>query len=131
MDVRRAPDEPIVEHGGTCSTFFMFHKETFRDESEGSYLEYISEFEIPAGERLEPHTHDTHEFYYMLTGNAMMDIEGEQQEVGPGDLIHIGRNEVHSIWPTGEQAMRALAFATSFMPRGHAGAVSAVGTSGH
>jgi quercetin dioxygenase-like cupin family protein len=120
MDVRRAPAEPIVEHGGTCATYFMFYKESFRDETEGSYLEYISEFEIPVGGRLEPHTHDTHEFYYLLSGAAIMEVEGEHREVGPGDLIRIGRNEVHSIWPTGDQPMRALAWATSFMARGEA-----------
>jgi len=120
MDVRRAPADPIVEHDGTCSTYFMFHKESFRDETEGSYLEYISEFEIAVGAHLDPHVHDTHEFYYVLSGDAIMDIEGEQRAVGPGDLIHIGRNESHSIWPTGDVPMRALAFATSFMSRSEA-----------
>lgn len=131
MDVRRPPSEPVVEHDGTCFTYFMFPKESYRDETEGSYLEYIAEFEIPAGQRLDPHIHDTHEFYYMLVGDAVVEINGEQRDVGPGDLIHIDRNEVHSIWPKGDHAMRALAFATSFMPRSSAGAVSVGHASGH
>ena len=118
MDVRNAEVEPTIEHGGTCYTYFMFPKESFREESEGSYLEYVAEFEIPVGQRLEPHTHDSHEFYYLLKGKAIMDIEGRQQEVGPGDLVHIGRDEVHSIWPIGDEPMRAFSFAASFMPPG-------------
>jgi mannose-6-phosphate isomerase-like protein (cupin superfamily) len=120
VDIRNAKVEPTVEHGGTCYTYFMFPKESYRKETMGSYLEYIAEFEIPAGERLEPHTHDTHEFYYILSGRAKVEIDGEQRDVAPRDLIHIGREQVHSIWPVGDEPLRALAFASSFMPEGSA-----------
>ena len=46
MDVRSAQVEPTIEHGGTCHTYFMFPKESYRSETEGSYLEYVAEFEI-------------------------------------------------------------------------------------
>ena len=118
MDVRSAQVEPTIEHGGTCHTYFMFPKESYREETEGSYLEYVAEFEIAAGAHLEPHTHDTHEFYYMLAGVATLEIDGEQRKVGPGDLIHIPRNALHSIWPEDGGSLRALSFAVSFMPPG-------------
>jgi quercetin dioxygenase-like cupin family protein len=122
MDVRNAKIEPTIEHGGTCRTFFMFPKESIRRETEGSYLEYVSEFEIAAGTHLEPHRHNTHEFYYILSGKALMQIGQEKREVGPGDLIHIPPNAVHSIAPLGDTVpMRALAFAASFLPPGGAG----------
>jgi quercetin dioxygenase-like cupin family protein len=121
MDVRNARIPPTIEHGGTCKTFFMFPKESIRGDTEGSYLEYISEFEIAPGTHLEPHRHNTHEFFYILSGRALMQIEREKREVGPGDLIHIPPNAVHSIAPAGAQTMRALAFAASFLPPGGSG----------
>lgn len=121
MNIMNAKIEPTIEHGGTCHTYFMVPKEAMRVETEGSYLEYVSEFEIAAGSHLEPHRHNTHEFYYVLKGRALMQIGAEKQEVQPGDLIHIPPNVVHTIAPIGGQPVRALAFAASFLPPGGAG----------
>jgi quercetin dioxygenase-like cupin family protein len=119
MDVRNANVEPVVEHGGSCLSYFMIPKESVRDETTGSYLEFVGEFELEPGTRLQPHFHDTHEFYYMLQGEAIMQIEKEQQRVKPGDLICIPRNAVHSIWPASDgDSFRAMAFAVSFQPPG-------------
>src|SRR6516165_3202105 len=115
VDVRNAKIEPTIEHGGTCKTFFMFPKESIRSATEGSYLEYVSKFEIAPGIHLEPHKHNTHEFFYILSGRALMQVGRERREVEPGDLIHIPPNTVHSIAPLGANVpMRALAFAASF-----------------
>jgi quercetin dioxygenase-like cupin family protein len=121
MHVTNSKVEPTVEHGGTCHTYFMIPKEALRKETEGSYLEYIAEFEIAAGSHLEPHRHNTHEFYYILKGNALMQIGAEKREISPGDLVHIPPNDVHSIRPIGDGPVRALAFAASFLPPGGAG----------
>jgi quercetin dioxygenase-like cupin family protein len=122
MEVTNASVEPVMEHGGSCKTFFLVPKESMRKETEGSYLEFVSEFEIAAGTRLEPHKHDTHEYYYILSGKALMQVGGEKREVKPGDLIHIPRNVVHSIAPAEKDVpLRALAFAASFLPAGGAG----------
>jgi quercetin dioxygenase-like cupin family protein len=100
----------------------MFPKESIREATEGSYLEYVSEFEIAPGTHLEPHKHNTHEFFYILSGRALMQIGHEKREVVPGDLIHIPPHAVHSIAPLGtNEPMRALAFAASFMPQGGSG----------
>jgi quercetin dioxygenase-like cupin family protein len=122
VDVRNAKVEPTLEHGGTCQTFFLVPKESLRAATHGSYLEFVCEFEIAAGARLEPHKHDSHEFYYVLAGRALMQIEREKREVSPGDLIYIPPNAVHTIAPTDAgKPVRALAFAASFMPPGGAG----------
>ncbi len=127
MDVRNAKIEPTIEHGGTCLTYFMFPKESVRKGSEDGYLEYVSEFELKPGAHLEPHIHDSHEFYYMLTGEAVVQVADEQRKIGPGDLVHIPRNTVHSIWPSREgESFRAFAFAIAYMPEdktGHSVAV--------
>jgi quercetin dioxygenase-like cupin family protein len=112
MDVRNAKIEPTIEHGGTCRTFFMFPKESIRDATESSYLEYVSEFEIAPGTHLEPHKHNTHEFLYILSGRALMQVGREKREVEPGDLIHIPPNTVqHS--SAGHKRAQRLAFAAA------------------
>ena len=119
MDVRNADVEPTIEHEGSCLSYFMVPKESFREETEGGYLEFIGEFELKPGARLAPHYHDSHEYYYLLSGDAITQIESEQRRVAPGDLIHIPRNAVHSIWSASEtEPFRALAFAVSFQPPG-------------
>ncbi len=111
----------MLEHGGTCRSWFFFHKEELRDETEGGYLEFIDEFELAAGAALEPHSHDTDEFYYLLSGNAVMRVGDEEQEVVPGNLIRIPRNEIHSIRAQEGEGFRALAFAISYMPKDKTG----------
>ena len=120
MDVRNTAELPVtVEHGGTCLTTFTYPKESFREETKGSYLEYVAEFELTPGAHLEPHRHDSHEFYRILEGEAIIQIEDEQRLLTPGDLVRIPPNAVHSIWPAREGgSFRALSFAVSFMPEG-------------
>ena len=112
---------PIFEHGGTCKTYFMIEKEAMRQATMGSYLEFVAEFEVAAGSHMEPHRHNTHEFYYILKGKALMQIEREKRELEVGDLVHIPPNAVHTIKPIGEGPVRGLAFAASFLPPGGAG----------
>ena len=121
MDVMNAKVEPTIEHGGTCHTYFMVPKEAMRASTDGSYLEYVAEFEIAAGSHLEPHRHNTHEFYYVLKGKALMQIGPEKREIVPGDLVHIPPEAVHSIAPIEGGSVRCLAFAASFLPPGGAG----------
>jgi len=82
----------------------------------GSYLEYVAEFELKPGASLHPHYHDSMEFYRILEGEAVIQIEDEQRLLTPGDLVHIPRNAKHSIWPARKgKSFRAFSFAASFM----------------
>jgi quercetin dioxygenase-like cupin family protein len=117
MDIRTASVPPTIEHEGTAFSYFMIPKQAMRDETEGSYLELVCEFELAPGARLDPHSHNSHEFYYLLRGEAVMQIEDEQSTLRPGDLVHIPPNAAHSIWPAGDEGFRAFAFAVSFEPR--------------
>ena len=57
LKVMNSNIEPTIEYGGTCKTYFMIPKESMRTETEGSYLELVSEFEIAAGHYLELDLH--------------------------------------------------------------------------
>lgn len=121
MIIKDANVEPIVEHGGTCLGYFFFEKEELRDETTGGYLEFFNEFELRAGAALEPHSHDSDEFYYILRGEAMMRVSDEESPLRAGQLVRIPRNEIHSIRALGNEGFRAIALAISYMPEDQVG----------
>lgn len=107
----------IVHHTG--AVFWMVPEASMRAETEGtSFFDFVSEFTVAPGSQLEPHYHDTYEFYYVLSGEAAMQIESEAHVVRPGDLITIPRNQRHTIWPIGDEEIRALCFSVSFQAPG-------------
>lgn len=115
MDIRTAKTaRNFIEHEGTVIINSFVPKFTMREETDGGFLEFVDRFEIKAGGKAAPHFHDTHEFYYILEGAPVVQIENEAHRVEPGELIHIPRNARHSIWPTTEQGMKGLCFSISY-----------------
>ena len=41
-----------------------------KELTDGGYLELANEFEVAVGGEVFPHTHPTHEFYFVMTGGA-------------------------------------------------------------
>ena len=67
----------------------------------------LAEASLPAGAATERHYHkQSEEIYFILDGHGMMEIDGEQQEVGPGDAILIPPGAWHQI--TASTAIRFL-----------------------
>jgi mannose-6-phosphate isomerase-like protein (cupin superfamily) len=56
---------------------------------------------LPAGLVSLPHRLKTSEVYYILSGQGRMSIDGEEQEVGPGQAIYIPPQAVQFIRNTG------------------------------
>ena len=105
MDVRSIEDvEPIVEHNGTVPVWWMIKSREFKDITEGGFLELVNEFEVAGGGYVEPHSHPTHEFYYVLNGRGIMQIGDEEREVRQGDLVHIPPDVVHTLRPVSDHA---------------------------
>jgi quercetin dioxygenase-like cupin family protein len=103
---------PSPMHQGTVPVWWLWAPRALKEATTGGYLELVAEFEVEAGGELHPHSHHTHEFYYMLGGRAVMTIEGESREVVPGDLIYIPPDALHTIRPvSGNASIRALVFA--------------------
>ena len=119
MFIKRADQlEPEIVHD-TGAVYWIVPEGSMRDETEGSsFFDFVSEFTVQPGAQLQPHYHDTFEFYYILSGRAIMQIEDEANHVKPGDLVKIPRNARHTIWPTGDEEIRALCFSTSFQAPG-------------
>ena len=105
MDVRNIRDKaPVVEHNGTVPVWWMVESREMKEATEGGFLELVNEFEVAGGGHVEPHSHPTHEFYYVLSGRGIMDIEGDVREIGQGDLVHIPPDRVHTLRPVSDHA---------------------------
>lgn len=108
---------PVLEHDDTVASYFMFPFDALRKETEGSHLQFINEFYVEANKAIEPHFHNTHEFYYVLAGQGTMRVGDAVAEVHPGQLIHTPPNVPHSIYAH-RSGVRCLAFAVSFIAEG-------------
>ena len=85
MDVRNVAEvEPEVEHNGTVPVWWLIKPREMFDLTDGGYLELANEFEVAVGGEVFPHSHPTHEFYFVMTGEGTMVIAGEERHVGPG-----------------------------------------------
>jgi quercetin dioxygenase-like cupin family protein len=113
MDVRSIEESlPLPMHHGTTPVWWLWEPRELKEASLGGYLELIGEFVVEAGGHVAPHSHHTHEFYYLLGGRAIMTIEDEERELVPGDAVHIPPDKVHSIRPASPNAsIRSFVFA--------------------
>jgi mannose-6-phosphate isomerase-like protein (cupin superfamily) len=113
MDVRSIEDvAPVVEHNGTVPVWWLVRSQEMREATDGGFLELVSQWEVAGGGLVDPHSHPTHEFYFILSGRGIMKIGDEERAVGQGDLIYTPPDTTHSIWPTTDNApLRGLAFA--------------------
>lgn len=58
----------------------------------------LAEATLPTGCATDRHYHQrSEEFYYLLEGRGMMEISGEEREVGPGDAVLIPAGAWHQI----------------------------------
>lgn len=61
----------------------------------------LAEAFLPPGAETERHYHRlSEEFYYISEGRGLMEIDGKQREVGPGDAILIPAGAWHQIRAT-------------------------------
>ena len=105
MDVRNIEDvAPVVEHNGTVPVWWMVNSREMKEQTDGGFLELVNEFEVAGGGYVDPHSHPTHEFYYVLRGRGTMTIGDEERLIGQGDLVHIPPDVVHSLRPLTEFA---------------------------
>jgi quercetin dioxygenase-like cupin family protein len=105
MDVRSIENvEPVVEHNGTVPVWWLFKSREMKEITDGGFLELVNEFEVAGGGYVDPHSHPTHEFYYVTSGRGIMTIDGEDRPIVQGDLVHIPPDKVHSLRPVSDHA---------------------------
>ncbi|SDO00853.1 Cupin domain-containing protein [Klenkia soli] len=107
----------VLEHDDTVASYFMLPMESMREATQGSHLQFVNEFTVDPLKAIEPHFHDSHEFYYVLSGRGTMRVGTDVYVVTPGDLVHTPPNVPHSIFAH-HSGVRCLAFAVSFAEKG-------------
>ena len=88
MPVYRFEDLPTVQQNPNLSSN--------RGESIKGERMYFCHRKRPEGTRAEPHYHPCEQFIYVLRGRQHITVDGEEHLAGPGDVIHIPPNAVHS-----------------------------------
>jgi quercetin dioxygenase-like cupin family protein len=113
MDVRSIESVTASpEHQGTVPVWWLYRPRELKTATTGGYLELVSEFEVKGGGAVHPHSHFTHEFYYVVSGRGRMTIDGETRQIAQGDLVHIPPGAVHSLAPVSPHAsIRCFCFA--------------------
>ena len=105
MDVRNIEEvAPVVEHNGTVPVWWMVNSREMKEITDGGFLELVNEFEVAGGGYVDPHSHPTHEFYYVLRGRGIMTIGDEDRTIAQGDLVYIPPDVVHSLRPVTDHA---------------------------
>ena len=102
MDIRKySEQEPFTtKDGSTIRSLLDLSNAPVQKQS-------LAEATLPAGGETERHYHKlSEELYYLLEGKGLMEIEGEEREVGPGDAILIPSGAWHQIKAT--ESLRVL-----------------------
>jgi mannose-6-phosphate isomerase-like protein (cupin superfamily) len=64
---------------------------------------------VPAGEQEQRHYHErAQQFFYVLSGQASLEISGEEQVLYPGQGVHVPAKVPHQLSNRGTEALRFL-----------------------
>ncbi len=72
----------------------------------------------PGGEQ-RIHSHQPEQVYFIIEGTGLMSVDGETQEVGPGDCIFIPSGRPHGLINDGGVILRYFSAAAPAYEAGH------------
>ena len=104
MDVRNLADVPafVTKDGSEIRELLAHRNSGIRNQS-------LAEARLQVGSATQEHYHPrSEEIYYITHGTGRIRIEGEEQEIGPGDAIAIRPGQRHKLWNTGPEPLRLL-----------------------
>ncbi|OPA75748.1 hypothetical protein BVG16_20685 [Paenibacillus selenitireducens] len=74
---------------------------------------------LSAGQEVELHYHDCHEYWIIVSGRGICTTEGDTYEIGPGDMVLTKKGDEHSLLVT--EDMVAVYFYGVMEPNGRVG----------
>lgn len=93
MEIRqRGAQKPFTtKDGSTITSLLDLANAPVRNQS-------LAEALVPAGTSIRRHYHRlSEEFYYILHGSGVMEVNGTEKEIGPGDAILIPAGAWHTV----------------------------------
>ncbi len=102
MEIRSLQDQApfTTKDGSTIRSLLDLSNAPVRNQS-------LAEATLPAGGSTQRHWHgESEEFYFLLEGRGVMEIDGVEREVGPGDAILIPPKAWHQL--TAAEPLRLL-----------------------
>jgi mannose-6-phosphate isomerase-like protein (cupin superfamily) len=73
----------------------VIRRETLDQKPDWLKASAFGMFRVPKGGAVELHYHDADEIWYIVEGRARLVSEGQEYEVGPGDLLCTGMGDEH------------------------------------
>lgn len=104
MEIKNLADvSPFITKDGSEIRELLAHRNSaIRNQS-------LAEARLPVGGSTQEHYHPrAEEIYFITHGFGRMRIEGELQDVKPGDAIAIPPGRKHKLWNTGTETLRLL-----------------------
>ena len=93
MEIRNRQDSApfTTKDGSTIRSLLDLSNAPVKNQS-------LAQATVPAGRTTQRHYHKaSEEFYYILSGRGVMEVDGVEKEVGPGDAILIPAGAWHQI----------------------------------
>ena len=104
MDIKNLDDMPpfTTKDGSEIRELLAHRNSGIRNQS-------LAEARLPVGGATQEHFHPrAEEIYFITHGVGKIRIEGELQDVKPGDAIAIPPGQKHKLWNTGTEILRLL-----------------------
>jgi len=92
-------------HGGVGDYFVR----TLLQDIPGSAFKYVRDLILYPGASIGEHPHEgDDEIYFVVSGNGVMIVDGQEQAVGPGAAVLTLSGSRHSLRNTGDSDLRIL-----------------------
>ena len=65
-------------------------------------------FQCEDAEKFDDHFHDAHEYWLIFQGRAIVQSEGKEYEVGPGDVVFTRMGDYHKVVKVAEAPLRGF-----------------------
>jgi mannose-6-phosphate isomerase-like protein (cupin superfamily) len=92
-----------ASHGGQGQFFVR----TLLNDVPGSSFKYVRDIILFPGSSIGEHPHlGDDEIYFVISGNAIMMVDGEQRAVGPGSVVLTRSGSRHGLRNAGTEELR-------------------------
>ena len=101
----------------------VFHLNELQKNLKGEPVEYMEFMRVPslscgiyhlkAGSKDMQGPHDEDEIYYVLAGKAHLQVEDEDHQVAPGDVLYVRATSEHSFFEIKEDMTLLVFFASN------------------